>query len=215
MAGLFHGNPSILGMTLRVGDEAQTIVGVLPKSFRFPVVSMMPGQATYGSTERYEIFKPLVPSQEELTVNDGDFNYLVVARLKPGVSVQQAQSELDGIEKATAAADHLAIHLSVVVQPFSQEITGDVSKPLWLLFAAVTGVLLMACVNLANLQIARGVAREPETALRAALGAGRARLLQAVLIENFLLGFAGGLGELPLRSSERNYCSKQRPTCPG
>ena len=191
---LFHGNPSILGMTLRVGDEAQTIVGVLPKSFRFPVVSMMPGQATYGSTERYEIFKPLVPSQEELTVNDGDFNYLVVARLKPGVSVQQAQGELDGIEKATAAADHLAIHLSVVVQPFSQEITGDVSKPLWLLFAAVTGVLLMACVNLANLQIARGVAREPETALRAALGAGRARLLQAVLIENLLLGFAGGLG---------------------
>lgn len=190
----FNGNPSVLGMTLRIGDVPETVVGVLPKSFRFPVISIMPGQATHGSTERYEIFRPLVPMPSELTANDAEFNYLVAARLKPGVSVRQAQSELDGIEKATAAADHLAIHLSVVVEPFSQEITGDVSKPLWLLLAAVTGVLLMACVNLANLQVARGVARTHETALRAALGAGRSRLLQGVLIENLLLGVGGGLG---------------------
>lgn len=190
----FQGNPSVLGMTLRIGDEPETVVGVLPKSFRFPVISMMPGEATHGSTERYEIFKPLAPMPRELAANDAEFNYLVVARLKAGVSVRQAQSELDGIEKATAAADHLAIHLGVIVEPFSQEITGDVSKPLWLLLAAVTGVLGIACVNLANLQIARGVARGHETALRAALGAGRSRLLQAVLVENLLLGLGGGLG---------------------
>jgi predicted permease len=190
----FNGNPSVLGLTLRIGDVPETVVGVLPKSFRFPVISIMPGQATHGSTERYEIFRPLVPMPSELAANDAEFNYLVAARLKPGVSVRQAQSELDGIEKATAAADHLTIHLGVVVEPFSQEITGDVSKPLWLLLAAVTGVLLMACVNLANLQVARGVARTHETALRAALGAGRSRLLQGVLIENLLLGLGGGLG---------------------
>ena len=190
----FSGNPSVLGLTLRIGDVPETVVGVLPKSFRFPVISIMPGQATHGSTERYEIFRPLVPMPSELTANDAEFNYLVAARLKPGVSARQAQSELDGIEKATAAADHLAIHLGVVVEPFSQEITGEVSKPLWLLLAAVTGVLLMACVNLANLQIARGVARTHETALRAALGAGRSRLLQGVLIENLFLGLGGGLG---------------------
>ena len=190
----FQGNPSVLGMTLRIGDEPETVVGVLPKSFRFPVISMMPGEATHGSTERYEIFKPLVPTPHELAANDAEFNYLVVARLKAGVSVRQAQSELDGIEKATAAADHLAIHLGVIVEPFSQEITGDVSKPLWLLLAAVTGVLGIACVNLANLQIARGVARDHETALRAALGAGRSRLLHGVLVENLLLGLGGGLG---------------------
>ncbi|MGB6689142.1 MAG: ABC transporter permease [Terracidiphilus sp.] len=190
----FQGNPSVLGMTLRIGDEPETVVGVLPKSFRFPVISMMPGEATHGSTERYEIFRPLVPMPHELAANDAEFNYLVVARLKAGVSVRQAQSELDGIEKATAAADHLAIHLSVIVEPFSQEITGDVSKPLWLLLAAVTGVLGIACVNLANLQIARGVARDHEIALRAALGAGRSRLLQGVLVENLLLGLGGGLG---------------------
>ena len=191
---LFHGDSSVLGRTLRVDGEAKTIVGVLPRSFRFPVLSIMPGEATFGSTERYELFKPLAPRADELTANDAEFNFLVVARLKPGVSVQQAQSELDGIEKSTAAADHLAIHLSVIVEPFSQEITGDVSRPLWLLLAAVMSVLLMACVNLANLQIARSVARDHETALRSALGAGRVRLLQSVLAENLLLGLGGGVG---------------------
>jgi putative ABC transport system permease protein len=130
----------------------------------------------------------------ELTANNAEFNYLVVARLKPEVSIRQAQSELDGIEKATAAADHIAIHLSVIVAPFSHEIAGGVSKPLWLLLAAVASVLLMACVNLANLQLARGVARDHETALRSALGAGRGRLFQSVLAENVLLGLGGGLG---------------------
>jgi predicted permease len=191
---LFHGDPLVLGKTLRVGGVAETVIGVLPKSFRFPVVSMMPGEATHASTERYEVFKPLVPMPEELTVNDADFNYLVVARLKRGVSIEQAQSELDGIEKSTAAADHLPIHVSVVVLPFAKEITGNVSKPLWLSLAAVMGVLLMTCVNLANLQIARSAVRERETALRSALGAGRVRLLQGVLVENLLLGMIGGLG---------------------
>jgi predicted permease len=191
---LFHGNPSVVGMTLRVSGEPETIVGVMPRTFRFPVMSVMPGQATFGSTERYEVFKPLVPQSDELTANDAEFNFVVVARLKPGVSVRQAQSELDGIEKATAAADHLAIHLGVVVEPFSEEITGDVSKPLWLLLAAVVSVLLMACVNLANLQLARSVGREHEIALRSALGAGRRRLFQGVLAENLLLGLGGGLG---------------------
>jgi predicted permease len=190
----FNGSLSVLGMTLRIGDVPETVVGILPKSFRFPVVSMIPGEVTHGSTERYEIFKPLVPSSSERTANDAEFDFLVVARLKPGISIRSAQTELDGIEKATAAADHLAIHLSVIVEPFSQEVTGNVKKRLWLLLAAIAGVLLMACVNLANLQIARGVARDHDTALRSALGAGPARLVQAVLIENLLIGLAGGLG---------------------
>jgi putative ABC transport system permease protein len=183
-----------VGKPLRVNNEPETIVGVMPESFRYPVMSTMPGQATYGSTEHYEIFKPLVPKPYELTANDSEFNFLVVARLKPGVSIPQAQSELDGIEKATAATDHLSIHLSVIVEPFSQEITGSISKPLWLLLAAVASILLMACVNLANLQIARGISRNHETALCAALGAGRGQIFRGVLAENLLLGLGGGLG---------------------
>lgn len=207
----FNGSPSALGMTLRIGDVPETVVGILPKRFRFPVVSMIPGEVTHGSTERYEIFRPLVPSASERTANDAEFNFLVVARLKPGVSIQSAQTELDGIEKATAAADHLAIHLSVIVEPFSQEVTGDVRKPLWLLLAAIAGVLLMACVNLANLQIARGVARDHATALRSALGAGPARLVQAVLIENLLIGLAGGLGGVAFAFLGRESLSGSRP----
>ena len=195
---LFHGSASVIGSTLRIGSDQNTIVGVLPQSFRFPVLSIMPGQATHGSTDRYEIFKPLVPEPNELVAQEGEFNFLVIARLKPGVSIQRAQSELDGIEKSTAAADHLEIHLSVIVEPFAEEIVGGVSKPLWLLLTAVASVLLMACVNLANLQLARGIARDQETALRSALGAGRRRLFQGVLAENLLLGLGGGLGGILL-----------------
>lgn len=195
---LFHGNTSVIGSTVRIGSDQNTIVGVMPRSFRFPVLSVMPGQATHGSTERYEIFKPFVPSPSELVAQEGEFNFLVIGRLKPGVTVQQAQSELDGIEKSTAAADNLSIHLSVIVEPFSEEIVGGVSKPLWLLLAAVASVLLMACVNLANLQLARGIARDHETALRSALGAGRRRLFQGVLAENLVLGLGGGLGGIVL-----------------
>jgi predicted permease len=195
---LFHGNPSAIGSTVRIGSDAETVVGVMPESFRFPVLSTMPGEATHGSTDRYEVLKPLVPRPDELTANEGEFNFLVIARLKPGISLQQAQSELDGIEKSTAAADHLEIHLSVIVEPFAEEIVGGVSKPLWLLLAAVASVLLMACVNLANLQLARGMARDHETALRSALGARRSRLFQGVLTENLILGVGGGLAGMLL-----------------
>ena len=189
---LYHGDPTIIGKTMRMNGAPVVIVGVLPQSFRFPVMSVMPGGATFGSTERYEFFRPLVPMPEELAAEDADFNFIVVARLKPGVPLARAQSELDGIEKASAAANHLAIHLGVIVEPFAQEITGNISKPIWVLFAAVFSVLLMACINLANLQIARGVTRAREIALRAALGAERWRLVQGMLIENLLLGVAGG-----------------------
>lgn len=190
----FHGDENALGGTLRIDGEPHTVVGILPRYFRFPVMSIMPEEATHGSTDRYEIFKPLVPTSSELTTNTGEFNFLVLARLQPGVTPRQAQTELDGIEKATAAAEHVSVHLGVVVLPFAQEVTGDASKPLWLLLAAVLSVLLMACVNLANLQLARRAARDSETALCAALGAGRTRLLQSVLAENLILGFAGGAG---------------------
>jgi hypothetical protein len=94
---LFHGDPSILDKTLRINGEQRTVIGVLPKAFRFPVMSVMPSEATRGSTERYEIFTPLVPSSLERTANDAEFNFLVVARLKDGVPIRAAQSEdIDG-----------------------------------------------------------------------------------------------------------------------
>lgn len=193
-----HGDPAAVGRTLRIGGTPETVVGVLPQGFRFPAVAEMAGGAKSGSTERYQIFEPLAPSQSELTSDDGDFNFLVVARLKPGVSVGQAQSELDGLEKAAAKANHVSVHLSVAVEPLSEEITGNVSKALWLLLAAVLAVLLIACVNLANLQLVRAVARDREIAIRTALGAGQGRLIQSALAESLLLAVGGGLGGMVL-----------------
>ncbi len=188
----FAGDPNVLRKTLRVNGVPLTIVGVLPASFRMPAVSIMPGESA-SNAKAYAVYTPLIPQPVELTENTNDFNYFGLARLRPGVSVQAAQSELDGIEKATAAADHLPIHLGVVMEPFAQEITGTVSKSLVLLLLAVGGVLLIGCVNLANLQLARSVGHAGEQALRAALGASRGQLVREALAENLLLACAGGL----------------------
>jgi predicted permease len=198
-----HGDPAAVGKkTLRIGGELETVVGVLPEGFRFPAVSEMAGTAASGaesgSTERYQIFKPVVASESERTSDEGDFNFLVIARLKPGVSIAQAQSELDGLEKANAAANHVSSHLGVVVEPLTQETMGNASKALWLLLAAVLGVLLIGCVNLANLQLARAVARDREIAIRTALGAGRRRLMQAALAESLVLAVGGGIAGILL-----------------
>lgn len=189
----FNENASAIGSSLKVGGEAKIVEGVLPKNFVFPNMNEMPTGAHPGEVMPYEIFQPLVPQDEELTADDSDFSFLVVARLKPGVSALEAGSELDGMQKSYSASNRLSIHLGAVVEPLSQEVTGSVSKALWLLLAAVSGVLLIACVNLASLQLARSVARDHENAVRAALGAGPSRLFQASLSESLVLSVIGGL----------------------
>jgi predicted permease len=108
------------------------------------------------------------------------------------VSVATAQAEMNGLEAANRIANHLPIHVSAVASTLKMEANGSISTALWLLLAATGGVLLIACVNLANLQLARGVARERDIAMRAALGAGRARLMQSALAESVVLAIGGG-----------------------
>jgi predicted permease len=189
---LLHGDPDAVGRTVRLGGRPMVVVGVLPQTFRFPTLSEVPGDVASGSTERYQIFEPLVPRDDQKTTDTGEFDFVVLARLRPGVSITQAQSELDGLEKAQAAANHVTIHLGVVVASLAEDVTSGVSTALWLLLAATGGVLLIACVNLANLQLARGVARERDVAMRAALGAGRLRLMQSALAESLVLALCGG-----------------------
>ena len=190
---LFHGDTNVVGKTVRLGGDARVVVGVLSQGFRFPPLSEIPGAVQAASTDRYQILQPLIASGEERTADTGDFNFVVLARLRPGVTMAQAQSELDGLEKAQAAANHVPLHLGVVVTSLGEEVSGGVSTALWLLLAATGGVLLIACVNLANLQLARSVARERDVAMRAALGAGRWRLMQAALAESLVLAVGGGL----------------------
>ncbi len=195
---LFHGDAGVLGRAVLVDGKPRTVIGVLPRSFRFPPLDLMGGVSSSGSTELYQVFVPLVVEDDIKTEDTGDYNYVVIARLRPGVSVQAAQTEMNGLEAANGIANHLPIHVSAVVATLADDANGSISTALWLLLAATGGVLLIACVNLANLQLARSVTRERDVALRAALGAGRARLLQAALAESLVLAFAGGAAGVAL-----------------
>jgi predicted permease len=189
---LFNEDPSAIGKSIKVGGESKLVVGVLPRTFTFPVLNEMPTGAQPGKVSPYEIFQPLVPQDEELTSDDADFSFLVLARLKPGVKAQEASSELDGMQKSYSVSNHLSIHLGAFVEPLSREVTGNVNQGLWLILAAVSALLLIACVNLASLQLARSVARDRENALRAALGAGARQLFQTTLSESLVLSALGG-----------------------
>jgi predicted permease len=144
----------------------------------------------YGAKD-YQIYTPLVPGFNERTANTNDFDFIAIGRLRPGVSVAAGQAQMDAIEKAAADADHLSIHLGVVAEPFGQAITGSVSRSLVFLLLAAGGVLLIGCINLANLQLARSVGLRSEQALRTALGASRKRMVCEALTENLLLATAG------------------------
>jgi len=108
------------------------------------------------------------------------------------VALSQATAELQGLQQAYTLSAHLPVHLGIVLTPLAKDVTSGISGGLWLLFAAVGAVLLIACVNLANLQLARAVNAQGETAVRAALGASRGQLMRARLTESLVLAFAGG-----------------------
>jgi predicted permease len=186
----FQGDPNAVGRTLHVDGGESTVVGVLPKEFAFPTIDLMP-VARHFEAAPLEIFKPLAIDLSK-SADQGDYNYLVIGRMRPGVSLSQAQSELQGLQQEYTLATHLKSHLGIGVIPLMEEVTASVSTGLWLLLAGIGAVLLIACVNLANLQLARAVARERESSIRSALGAGRKRLLQLALIESLLLAAIGG-----------------------
>jgi predicted permease len=187
----FHGNPAAIGQTLRIGGYPVTVVGVLPESFDFPTVTEMWATTSLARRQPYQVFTP-IHLDANGTSDEANYNYLAMARLKPGVSVQQAQTELNTIQEAFIHAKHLESSPMPYVEPLLTEVTGGVSTALWLLLAAVGAVLLIGCVNLANLQLARAVARERELAVRAALGADRGRLVWSALSDWLVLSVAGG-----------------------
>lgn len=187
----FHGNAAAIGSSLRLDGKSATVVGVLPRSFHFPSVTPMRTATSWGAVSSYEIFSPIVLDPADAS-DDYDYNYMAVARLRTGVSVEQARAELNTIQAAFNHAKHLATNPGVAVQSLLTDLAGGASTALWLLLAAVGAVLLIGCVNLANLQLARAVARDRELALRAALGAGRNRLVSSALADSFVLAVLGG-----------------------
>jgi predicted permease len=196
---LLNGMPNPVGQTLQIDGMPVTIIGVLPREFRFPAVAVMSSiPSPLAQAGSVEVLSPLVPDKNDLESDSGDFNYSIVARLKPHVKLEQARAELDGLQRAHTLATHQQIHLGISIQSFNKDVTSDYSAALWLLFASVGSVLLIACVNLASLQLARAVAMERESAVRAALGASRTQLLSARLVESLMLALIGGAAGVEL-----------------
>jgi predicted permease len=188
----FAGDPRAIGQTLRIDGQPVTVVGVLPPGMRFPQISLAP-KTTFQETARDAVlFMPLAPSERDLTADMGNFDYKAIARLKPGVTLVRASAELEGLQKAYTLSAHLPFHFGIALTPLAEDVASAVSGALWLLFAAVGAVLLIACVNLANLQLARAVNAERETAVRAALGASRVQLVRSRFSESLVLALAGG-----------------------
>jgi predicted permease len=188
----FAGDPKAVGQTLRIGGEPVTIIGVLPPGMRFPQIALAPKTLFQESVHDALLFKPLVPNERDLKADMGNFDYKAIARLKPGVTLAGASAELDALQKAYTLSARLPLHFGIALTPLTKDVASGVSGALWLLFAAVGAVLLIACVNLANLQLARAVNAERETAVRAALGASRAQLVRSRLIESLVLASIGG-----------------------
>jgi putative ABC transport system permease protein len=175
----FHGDPAILGQALRINGQPYTVVGVMPKTFD-PLL------------ESSELWVPAAYTAEQLA--DHDDHYLsVVGRLKPGVQLAAVQSELNLI--AHRLQQHYPIDdkdRGFRLTPLETALLGDQQLALRLLLASVGFLLLIACANIANLQLARAWARKKEIAVRAALGASGKRIVVQLLIENVVLGMAGG-----------------------
>ncbi|MGD0735309.1 MAG: ABC transporter permease [Terracidiphilus sp.] len=193
----FGGDPKVVGQTLRLGGDPATVIGVLPPGVRFPRFELAPNIAS-GPALPIMIYAPLTPSAWDLSADTGGFNYRVIARLKDGATLAQASAELEALQNSYTVSVHLPIHLGIALTPLASDMTSGISVALWLMFAAVGGVLLIACVNLANLQLARAVSAERETAVRAALGATKSQLVMSRLTESLLLALVGGIAGVAL-----------------
>jgi putative ABC transport system permease protein len=191
----FGGQHNILGQTIDLDRKPYTIVGVMPQSFVFPLPGMMQGVSA-------DLWVPLGLSKEELADFGDDFSYTVVGKLRPGIQQGQVNADLQLVAQGVletykqwsrdANSPLGDFRLGMVSVPLRDEVTGPLKPMLLTLLGAVGFVLLIACVNVANLLMMRSVGRQKEIAVRLAIGAGRLRLLRQFLVEGMLLAFTGG-----------------------
>ncbi len=175
----FDRSPSVLGQTVRLDGALHTIVGVMPPAFDY-------------TRDNEEIWVPAALSPEILASHD-NHDLVVFGLLKPGVTVPQAQADASGIMREIHREFPLyASERDFRVQPVKELMVEDYRERLWILFGAVGLVLLIACINVSNMLLARAAARTRELTVRSAVGASRMRIARQLLTENLVLGLAGG-----------------------
>src|SRR5580698_6020596 len=175
----FGGRRDAVGSTLQLNNESYSVIGVMPPRFDYPAGT--------------DLWTPLDMSPKTLTQR-GTHQYPAIGRLKGGVTPKQAQADLSAIAAGiTKQFPNTNDRVGAVVTPLKDVLVGDSSTSLWILLGAVALVLLVACANVANLLLARATARAREIAMRAALGAGRRRIMQQSLTESLLLSLTGAV----------------------
>jgi predicted permease len=182
--GRFGGDPAAVGKTLPVDGQTMTVIGVLPPDFEFPTL------------ERPDILFPQVLVDPEQQARRRTIALYCVGRLKPGVRPEQAAAALQPLWERSLQDVPAGFRkdVSLRIRSLRDRQIQDARLAAWLLLASVLAVLLIACVNVANLLLARGAVRQRDLAVRMALGAGRGRLARQALTESGLLGLAGGAG---------------------
>ena len=197
----FGGERDIIGTNITLNDTGFTVIGVLPADFRF--------------FYRFDVLVPLALDPKQELGNETRYFGTTVARLKPGVSLEQAQVEMDSLQQqyeTTRPEGRNRIESRIRLVPLREHFLGERKRPLLVLLGAVGLVLLIACANVANLFLARAVTRQKELAIRAALGAGRLRLARQMLVECMLLATAGGAAGLLLATWLTSLLGSLNPT---
>ena len=178
----FAGNANVVGQKIRLGGETYTVAGVMPRGMPF-----------FDNLPEVELWTPMAFAKDDNMATRNNYFITIVGRLKPGVTPAQAQSDVSAIARRIEEIEPAYKGLGALIVPLQEQIVGDSRKALLVLLGAVGFVLLVACVNVANLLLARASARSKELAIRTSLGASRARIMRQVIIECLPLGLIGGV----------------------
>ena len=217
---LFHGDPGAISATIRLADVPREVVGVLPEDFHFPGGSALSpfrkGRQSASATPDPAIFFPAALDMSQFEWNGNYGNWFTLGRLNPGVTAAQASAQLETIQAQVIAdpanhGDRRPGALGAWVQPMQEAMVSDSRTALWLLMASVIGLMLIACLNLANAQLGRALTRNRESAVRKALGAAKWRLVWNALAETLLLTAIGGAAGVALAWAGLNWFLRDTP----